>query len=305
MLKSKLAATAVLAGAVALSTTAGATALPNAPVCRMPIITSRGLEVLPIKCMSDHATAPVAFPGSPPMPSRGTTVATIHSQFPVVVLYNFTYSPTINTTIANAANIYLARLSREYYIHSGGNLAPLLEVAAKRLTATNLLKLQAAFGKANVDAAVNAYAPAAVKASYTAGGARTVLARSQALYIQRGIAGLTPAPNLDMTIYDIFLDSWTAGLSVEASLASTAAYAGSYLSASFAIGYQIGGAIYYIDDKIDPNINAWIGDEEGALIDEVIDFVSSPDFYPAYDSGGYEYYYFDDYSWCGVDCDLP
>lgn len=226
-------------------------------------------------------------PNTPAMPSLGTTKATIHSQFPVVTLYNFTYSPTINITVANMADVYLARLSRQYYIETKGNVAPLLAVAAKRLTAANLLRLQSAFGAAATTAAVNAYAPAAVKAAYGAGGTRAAVARSQAMYIQKGISGVTPSPNLDMTLYEIFLDYVTSGSSGAAALASTATYAGAQLAASFTVGYQIGSVVYWVDDAIDPDINIWIGDEEGAAVNDVIDYVSNPANYPSYDDGNF------------------
>jgi hypothetical protein len=285
-----------------ISTASVATVLPQPSLCHhMEGVGTAEPYMAHFPCTSNHTTATLPVSTAIPngMPSLGTTKATIHSQFPVVILYNFTNSAVINTTITNAADIYLARLSRQYYIETNGNVAPLLKVAAQRLTANNLLRLQSAFGKANVDAAVKAYATATTQAGYAAGGTKPVIARSQAKMIQAGITGVTPSPNLDMTLYEIYLDYLTSGLSVEASLAMGAGYASAYLGAAFEIGYEIGGAVYFLDDQIDPEINVWIGEEEGAIVSDVVDYVSSPDNFPAYDAGVlYDWQAtFDDYTW--------
>lgn len=240
----------------------------------------------------------VAINPLPYAPYKGTTATAIHSQFPKVILYNFTYSPSINTTIAGMQDIYLARLTRQYYIETGGNVAPLLRIAAIRLTAANLARVRASMGQAATDAAVNTYATATVKATYFATAPHPVIRRSEAMYLSMGIKSVTPAPNLDMTLYEIFLDYYTAGeTSAAAALASTATYAGSYLAASFTVGYQVGSAIYWIDDKVDPDVNVWIGDELGAAATEIINYIENPSNYPAYEAAGLGSYGEDTYKW--------
>jgi len=175
------------------------------------------------------------------------------------------------------AQIELARLSRQYYIESNGNMGPLLEVAAQRLTAANLILIAAAFGQANVDAAVAAYAPASIQATYAASARMGIMDRSQARFVAMGISGVTPSPNLDMTLYEIFLDYFTAGAdtSAAAALAQTSAYAGTWLSAAATFGYSVGTGIYWIDDQIDPDINIYLGNEIGAAVDVAISLINT------------------------------
>jgi hypothetical protein len=214
---------------------------------------------------------PVTQP--PAAPSYGKTKALVHSQFPAVQVYNFTNNPYIDATVTGLSDVYLARLTRQYYIETNGAVAPLMAVAAKKLSAANLLRFKASMGQAATDAAVNAYSSPTVKAGYFGGTTRAAIPRSEAMYLSMGINGVTPAPNLDMTLYEVFLDYLTAGETTAASaLASTAAYAGTWLSAAATVGYQIGTVIYWIDDQVDPDINIWIGDELGAITTDIINF---------------------------------
>jgi hypothetical protein len=248
------------------------------------------------KPVASKVTAPIAL--LPAAPTKGTTKATIHAQFPKVIVYNFTYNPTINTTVTSMADIYLARLTRQYYIETAGAVAPLMHIAAIRLSAANLLRFKSAMGQAATDAAVNSYATPAVKAAYFSGIAKAPIRRSQAMYLSMGIKALTPSPNLDMTVYEIFLDYYTAGeTSAAAALASTGMYTASYLGAAFTVGYQIGTGIFWVDDQIDAGINNWIGDELGAAVGDVVDYVSSPDNYPYYDDGSTAFFGSKEWDW--------
>lgn len=234
----------------------------------------------------------------PAAPPKGATRALVHTQFAKVIVYNFTYNPTINAQVTAMPDIMLARLSRQYYIETNTVTAPLMAVAAKRLTAANLLRFKSAMGQAATDAAVNAYAPTAVKAAYFTGIAKAPIRRSQAMYLSMGIKAVTPAPNLDMTIYEIFLDYFTAGeTSVAAALASTAMYTAANLGAAYTFGYAVGTGIFWIDDQVDPAINNWIGDELGAGIDDVVNYVSSPDNYPSYDDGSSGFFGMKEWDW--------
>jgi hypothetical protein len=217
---------------------------------------------------------PAPLPGSP---SFGTTKAAVHTQFAAVILYNFQNNTSLNGQISQMAQIELARLSRQYYIESNGNMAPLLAVAAQKLTAANLILIAAAFGQANVDAAVAAYAPAATKATYGASSRMAIMDRSQARFVAMGISGVTASPNLDMTLYEIFLDYLTAGTdtTVAAALAQTSSYAGGWLGAAATFGYSVGTGIYWIDDQIDPDINIYLGNEIGKAVDVAISLVQT------------------------------
>jgi len=165
-----------------------------------------------------NLTLPVPLPGSPLF---GTGHASVHAQFASVVLFNFQNNPMLNQQIAQMAPILLARLSRQYYIESNGNMGPLLAVAAQRLSAANLITIAATFGQANVDSAVASHAPASTIAAYAGATRMALIDRSQARMVVAGISGVTASPNLDMTIYEVSLDYLTAGTdtSVAAALA--------------------------------------------------------------------------------------
>jgi hypothetical protein len=234
--------------------------------------------------------------------SYGTAKATVHSQFPKVMVYNFTNNANIDATVTAMDDVYLARLSRQYYIETNGAITPLMTIAAKRLSAANLLRFKSTMGQAATDAAVNASASAAVKSAYFSGTAKAVVRRSEAMYLSMGITSVAASPNLDMTLYEIFLDYFTAGeTSAAAALAMTAQYSSAYLAASFTVGYEIGTVIYWIDDQIDPDINVWIGDELGALVTDVVNFVTNPANYPAYDDGTFGTFDGETYKWDDVE----
>lgn len=98
----------------------------------------------------------------------GTTPATITGNFPAFITKIFTDSPYINIQVGNMDPAMLALLSHSYYVHTKGQMAPLLTVAAQRLTAINLMAFAGVFSPTVFTPYVEAYTPASTKAQYLA-----------------------------------------------------------------------------------------------------------------------------------------
>ncbi len=122
------------------------------------------------------------------MPWQGNTVATVASQFPVVINWEFLTegNGVLNTQMAAFSDLELARFSHEYWVESQGQLTTLMMYAAQKLTPANLVRWRAAFGAAAVDIAVSTYAPAAVRTAYTAAIKRVPIKQSHAAYVAVG-----------------------------------------------------------------------------------------------------------------------
>jgi hypothetical protein len=259
----------------------------------------------------------VETPQTPPAssPDYGPTLASIKTQFPLVMEWNWRNSRDPNATLAKMPDVTLARMTREYYIERKGVTTTLDTIMAQRLTAANLKRYAAAMGQSSTDAVVNLYAPAAVKASYHAMANHAMVPRSEANYKALAIGLTTPAikagavtgwlGQLDMTANDIYLDYYTA--TPEATQLTALAETGNLLWKRFAlawsIGYSIGSTIYFVDDKINPAINIAIGNEIGGAVDDVVNFMAAPD--PGasgyVDIPGFYDFDIDTWDWCDAD----
>jgi hypothetical protein len=208
----------------------------------------------------------------------------------------FAHNPQIDQIVANMTQWDLARLSvvlEQSYLYTlepccgGGttyqvSVPAFLAGAVPNLSAASLVKIRAAFGSSDVDAAVNAYSSDAIKTAYFAASQIAPYPTSRAQVISVGqkvqlnttvtvLGAVTPNPLLDMTVYEIYLDYVTAGWSTAASLTATAKFVGGNISSAFIAGYTIGTGIYWIIDQTDPDINIWIGDQIGNFVIQVCD----------------------------------
>jgi hypothetical protein len=221
---------------------------------------------------SGTVTPPAKVTG---MPSRGTSSATVLTQFPTVYLYVVTNNPAYDAQFAMLDDYMLAGISQEYIRH-GGNVAALMKQFALKLSAANLLRAQSAFGVSVVTPAVELYSAAAVKTTYNAGGTRVVIHLSSAQSQTMGIGNFFP-PTFSMTQTDLFYEFFAVrGATVASALVSAAAFEAVVLKQTFDVSYWVGGKLYIILDHLDPNINIEIGDIIGATVDDVVDFVSTP-----------------------------
>lgn len=226
---------------------------------------------------------PTPYVGAP------TQKAAIHSAFNRVIICNLQHNPNINATMASMGTFDLARLSTQFdlttktYASLGvQNVPPVsafLQVSAQRLTASNLMRIRSAFGGTETDAAVAKYSTLSIQSTYFSSVHAAPLKMSRAQILSLGLAvkagtvtvqgTVVPSPTLDMTLYEIYLDYYTAGLSGAAAAAEAATYIAGNITAAFSAGYLAGTGIYWLTDKLDPEVNVWIGDQIGPVVDEV------------------------------------
>lgn len=225
---------------------------------------------------------PTPYVGSP------AQKAAIRSAFNRVILCNLQHNPNANAVIAGMGVFDLARLSTQFDLTvkmfpnmSAGTVpkvADFLQVSAQRLNTANLKKIRSAFGGTETDAAVAKYASYSIQSAYFSGLQAAPLKTSRAQILSIGgvvkqgtvtVQGtVVGAPVLDMTLYEIYLEYATAsGVSSMAAMASAAEYIGGQVTFAFSAGYLAGTGIYYVVDKVDPDITRFIGDEIGPIGD--------------------------------------
>lgn len=221
---------------------------------------------------SGNITTPVKT-----MPWQGNTVATVNSQYPVIINWEFQTesAAVLNAQMAKLTPLGLARFSHHYYLASGGNIALLMQLAAQKLTAANLVRWNTAFGQAAVNTAVNDFSPPTIKAQYLATAKPAALPQSHAAHIikgtlstrtMNGAAAGVAAPSTSMTISEIFEEYlWTSAETELGAYALTAVYAKVHLGAAFTIGYQIGSTFYGFAESIDDSYGYDLVTEYGGL----------------------------------------
>lgn len=222
-----------------------------------------GLPTAPVLVSSAPAPTP---PAEPPMPSKGTTVATIAAQFPAVIEWQFTnYSAAqLNTQWALFDLASASRFSIAYYLDTKGNIAPLMTLAAKKLTAANLVKWASAFGVIETTDYVNAYSPAAVRTAYLAAiGPVVPIHQSIAHHLSvnakamtlSGLTGGVAAPTIYMTPYEIYSEYlFTEATSEAGAWALTAKFCIGELGFAWWVGHDvIGAGFVWVASQADPS----------------------------------------------------
>lgn len=196
--------------------------------------------------------------------------------FASTVLCNFGKSANLNATIDLMPDLELARLTSLFERTNKQDMTPLTAIVAQKLDAKHLLRMKAAIGAPDLDKAVAKYSPAAVQGAYFAAPSPKLLPESHASFQSMGISsakGLAAVvvahPTLDMTIYEIYLDFLTSGLSVPASLAMTTGYTIAAVGGAWTAGYYVGGKIYNFVDWVAPDVTITIGDIEGVFVEGV------------------------------------
>jgi hypothetical protein len=172
----------------------------------------------------------------------GTTPAAIHSRFPGVIHAHLA-SRAGAARLAKLSAVELQDLTYAYARNTGGNTTDLVNLAAV-YAPTQLPRLKLA--------AANAYQAYFYPTVSTANSKLAV----------RMKLGAGPAPTLDMTLEEIYLEFRTApvgALSVEASIYSTASYAMINLTAAWSAGYIIGSGIHWLIETYAPSLDNLIG----------------------------------------------
>lgn len=207
-------------------------------------------------------TMTVAPPAT--MPWQGNTAATVGAQFPVIINWVFQTqtAAVLNTRMARFTDLALARFSHEYWVETHGNLSTVMYYAAAKLSAANLVRWRAAFGAAATDSEVGLYAPAAVRAAYTAAIKRAPIKQSHAAYVAAGKLSRTinamptgiPAPTIYMSPYEIYNEYlWTTAATETEALILTAKFMAGNLAWAATVGWKVGSDFYAFAEKIDPN----------------------------------------------------
>jgi hypothetical protein len=238
--------------------------------------------ILHVPCTNMTTNASLVWSGNittpaKTMPWQGNTVATVHSQFPVVINWEFETetAAALNAQINKLTPLGLARFSHHYYLASGGNIGLLMQLAAQKLTAANLVRWNTAFGQANTDTAVNDFSPATIKAQYLAAAKPAALPQSHAAHIIKGTMSIrtmngaaagVAAPSVNMTISEIFEEYlWTSAETELGAYALTAVFVKVNLGKALLIGYQIGSTFYGFAESIDPSYGYDLVTEYGGL----------------------------------------
>lgn len=228
------------------------------------------------------------------IPSPGYNKATAHTQFVKVMNYNwnptYTWSRMINESLANLTDVELARLTKQYAAE-GGNIQTWVDLfigsistgAQRRIAAVTsdqiVINGLAKYGSSAI-AAFDATPAYIAKRSSTSLGGSTAVPRSFRMYEEMGLnvrsalpaSILPPPPNVDFTLYEIYLEYRTGALamSITAALYATGGWAKVCLSGAFAAGYSFGNDLLYIGNSINPNFQSWLNGEIGDSIDEYI-----------------------------------
>jgi hypothetical protein len=192
----------------------------------------------------------------------GRTPAEIDRNFIGVITRNFENGGTASR-VARLSDRELAAIARHAKGGAASELARLLKVFATRLDAQSLARISSAFGRAPVEGAVRAYASPTVRADFERRVAGLMAGGE-------GGGGAGPAPTLDMTLEEIYLEFRTApvgSLTPAASLASTAMYAGTMPYGSYRGGEWVGSQIHALIQTYAPEVDDTIGGTIGQMID--------------------------------------
>jgi hypothetical protein len=271
---------AIAAGILATSTPALAFGnLP--PQCTEALI-------LHVACTNMTADGSYVWSGnittaSKTIPWQGNTTATINAQYPAVIIWEFENesSAVLNAQMAQITPLGLARFSHHFYMASGGNISTLMQLAAQKLSAANLVRWYTAFGRVTTDYNVQTFSPPAVAAAYFAVVPKpAALLASHADYSNKGFLNIkvmsgratgVAAPSTNMTISEIFEEYlWTSAETELGAYAMTAAYLYANGVASFTVGYKIGGTFYGFAESIDSSYGYDLVTEYGELASDYV-----------------------------------
>jgi hypothetical protein len=229
----------------------------------------------------DTTAAAKSLVVSPAAAVLGTTSAEIHARFAGVIEQNFrTGNP--NKLVHALTSHELADLAN-FYKRAGGTTT-LLELMAKHVDADGLTLIASAFGQTETAAAAASYAPRAVYMDFKSLPVKAVAESS--LNIARtptAGGGITadaagPAPTVDMTPYEIYLDYRTApvgSLSVEGALYEAGVFIGTRVATSGLIGYQAGTVVNTLIETYDPDLEDAIGGTVAGMLQQLQDAVNA------------------------------
>lgn len=240
-------------------------------------------SINPIEC--EIVRAPTTTTAKPAPMNAGTILGTtpqeIKARFATIQEMNFQGTHDPEAMLSRLSDKELSRIAA-FYNESNTNSRPhLLNILARRVSSPSLVRVSRAFGSAAVAQAVKESAPAATQMAFVhdlaaAKGAIPTTAATIQSTASPGYALMAAgaAPNIDMTLEEIYLDFRTApvgSLSVESALTETAFFAGSRLLPAAAVGTAIGTELNNVIDQYDPELGDAIGGTIYGMIEEVKD----------------------------------
>ena len=229
----------------------------------------------PIECQIIRAPSTTASqPSNPSAVNAGTilgaTPQEIHARFASIQEMNFQGAHDAEAMLSRLSDKELSHIAAHYNASNTAERPHLLNILARRVSSKSLVRVSRAFGSAAVSQAVKESAPANVQMAFvhdlaSAKGAIPITAATLEGTVTPGFTTMASggaAPNIDMTLDEIYLDFRTAplgSLTVESSLAETAIFAGSRLLPAAAVGTAIGTAVNSVIDEYDPALGDAIG----------------------------------------------
>lgn len=202
-------------------------------------------------------------------PQLGATPDEIHANFAGIIEGNF-QNGSAEHVLNNLSDRELGDLAGLYSTRTQGKIQPLLKILAQRLSDQALVRVVKVFGTEPVQKAVEAYATPHVRNSFNAKivtlglTTETLSAPDSALPMQG------PAPTVDMTIPEIYLEFRTApigSLNPTAAISETGIFAASRLVPAYYVGTAIGSGISYLIDTYDPALSDAIGGTVAGMVD--------------------------------------
>lgn len=201
---------------------------------------------------------------TPSNPIQGNTPQQIHERFTALIENNFKTGKA-EQIVQNLSAKEMSDLATRYQAESTQGATPLLAIMAKRLSDHSLVKVAAAFGTESVTSAVNTYSSQSVRNAFTS--------ELAAAPIPTGVKPMAgPAPTVDMTIEEIYLEFRTApigSLSVEGALSETAMFAGKDIAIAWWAGDEIGTQINNTINEYDPSLGDTIGGTVSGMVNAI------------------------------------
>jgi hypothetical protein len=190
----------------------------------------------------------------------GTTPAAIHANFPTVV-YNNLNTSAAATRLAHFSAQDVQDLMLAYARNNRGNTTPLIA----------LIKVKAPAQLARFTTAAN---------NAVAGYTGTSMPMQNKMYLrpQALPPPVAPAPTVDMTLQEIYLEFRTAtagSLSVNGAIAETIQFAGPRLLGWFGAGYSVGTVFNWLIQTYAPNTYDAIGGTLDGMIQNFFDAVNN------------------------------
>lgn len=221
-----------------------------------------------------HITKDFNYSGKPVFQSRtsrlGTTPDEIHVNFASIIESNF-QNGSAEHVLNNLSERELSDLAVFYAARTQGKTQPLLKILAQRLSDQALIRVAKVFGTEQVSAAVSSYAAPNVQSAFNT----RIASMSESADLSQQTSNLAtpmqgPAPSVDMTLNEIYLEFRTApvgSLGVRAAMSETALFAASRLYPAYLAGTAIGTEISSLIETYDPSLNDAIGGTVAGMVD--------------------------------------